>query len=80
MLMNILMGVLIVLALIIIVLCTIVCGKNSQDVGGALGGGSSDTYFNKGGVKSKDEKLQLVMKVCSGLLVILSVVMVFLQK
>lgn len=80
MLTNVLMGVLCFLALVVIVICTLVCGKNEGGAGSAFGGGAQDTYFNRGGAKGKDYRLQQVMKICSALLVILSIVMVFLQK
>ncbi len=79
MLMNVLRVVLVLISLVLIVVCTIISSKNQADAGSAFGGASSDNYFSKNKSASKDVQLNMVMKVFSILLVILSVVMVMIQ-
>lgn len=79
MLMNVLRVVLILVALVLIAVCTMVSGKNQGNVGSAFGGASQDNYFSKNKSHSKDAKLAQIMKISAVLLIVLSIVMVIIQ-
>lgn len=79
MLMNVLRGLLIVISLILIVVCTIISGKNQNSAGSAFGGASNDNYFSKNKNASKEAQLNIVMKVSAILMIALSVFMVIIQ-
>lgn len=79
MLMNVLRGALIIISLVLIVVCTIISSRNQANAGSAFGGAASDNYFSKNKGASKDVQLNMVMKVFSVLLVVLSVIMVMIQ-
>lgn len=79
MLMNVLRAALIVISLVLIAVCTYISSRNQANAGSAFGGASADNYFSKNKGGSKDAQLNMIMKVFSILLIVLSVVMVIIQ-
>lgn len=80
MLMTILRVVLIILALVMIGVCTLVSGKAQGGAGSALGGGAGgDNYFSRNKNQGKDARMHAIMKLAATVFVILSVVMVIIQ-
>ncbi len=79
MMMNVLRVVLILMAIILIAVCTISSSKSQSNAGSAFGGASNDNYFSKNKNQGKDAKMNMFMKVSCVIFIVLSIVMVVLQ-